>query len=378
MDTETTTTTTATGPACDIEMDTATTTTTTATSTTISTARVATLLRPEQGTTASALLEARPPVADEAAPRRRRATTQVPARLDRLPWCRWHAAVVFALGVTWVLDGIEVSITGNIAAALTTSATGMRLSEAQVGAATGIYIAGACLGSLVFSYLADRYGRRKLFVVTLSTYLLFSVLTAFSWEFYSFATCRFLAGMGIGGEYSAVYSAIDEIVPARVRGQLALLISGTYWVGAAAASLLSALLLNPAVINQLYGWRVAFGLGASLGIGVLLVRGLVPESPRWLMTHGCVEEAERVVSEIEEKVRRYTKMELLPLGTDVAITIELQQKGKAGFVEVARVMFLQYPRRTVLGLVLMSSQAFLYNAIFFTAHTVLPRVLCRG
>jgi MFS family permease len=295
--------------------------------------------------------------------------TRVPARMDRLPWSRWHTLVIVALGVTWVLDGIEVSIASNIADALTDPATGLGFSAGQVGAATGIYIAGACTGALFFSYLTDRFGRRRLFLVTLAVYLIFSVLTAFSWDFFSFALFRFLAGMGIDGEYSAIYSAIDELIPARVRGQLALFVSGTYWGGAVVASLLTAVLLNPAVVDQFYGWRIAFALGAVLALGVLLVRRYVPESPRWLMTHGKAEEAERVVGEIEDEVRRSTGREELPAVENGSITVE--QRGGIGFGLIARAMFQMYPVRTVLGLVLMVSQAFLYNAIFFTAGLVL-------
>jgi MFS family permease len=294
--------------------------------------------------------------------------TRVPARIDRLPWSRWHTLVIFALGVTWVLDGIEVSIASNIADSLTNPESGLALSAAQVGYATGIYIAGACSGALFFSYLTDRFGRRRLFLITLSVYLIFSVLTAFSWDFLSFALFRFLAGTGIGGEYSAIYSAIDELIPARVRGQLALFVSGTYWGGAMVASLLTAVLLNPGVVDQFYGWRIAFALGAVLALGILLVRRYVPESPRWLMTHGRTEEAERVVGEIEDEVRRYTGREELP---PVESSITVEQRESIGFGLIARAMFQMYPMRTVLGLVLMASQAFLYNAIFFTAGLVL-------
>lgn len=295
--------------------------------------------------------------------------TNVPGRLDRLPWSRWHTLVILALGVTWVLDGIEVSIAGNIADALTNPETGLGFSAGQIGTATGIYIAGACTGALFFSYLTDRFGRRKLFLVTLAVYLVFSVLTAFSWDYFSFVVFRFLAGMGIGGEYSAIYSAIDEMIPARVRGQLALFVSGTYWAGAILASLLTAVVLNPNVVDQFYGWRIAFALGAVLALGVLLVRRYVPESPRWLMTHDRVDEAERVVAEIEDQVRRSTGREELPPLEEEPITIE--QREGIGFGLIARVMFQMYPVRTVLGLVLMISQAFLYNAIFFTAGLVL-------
>jgi MFS family permease len=295
--------------------------------------------------------------------------TNVPGRIDRLPWSRWHTLVILALGVTWILDGIEVSIAGNIADALTNPETGLGFSAGQVGTATGIYIAGACTGALFFSYLTDRYGRRRLFLVTLAVYLIFSVLTAFSWSFSSFVVFRFLAGMGIGGEYSAIYSAIDEMIPARVRGQLALFVSGTYWAGAILASLLTAVVLNPDVVDQFYGWRIAYALGAVLALGVLLVRRYVPESPRWLMTHDRVDEAERVVAEIEDQVRRSTGREELPPLEEEPITIE--QREGIGFGLIARVMFQMYPVRTVLGLVLMISQAFLYNAIFFTAGLVL-------
>jgi MFS family permease len=295
--------------------------------------------------------------------------TSVPARMDRLPWSRWHTLVILALGVTWVLDGIEVTIAGNIADTLTNPETGLGFDPARIGYATGIYLAGACTGALFFSYLTDRFGRRKLFLVTLTVYLIFTVLTAFSWDFFSFVLFRFLAGTGIGGEYSAIYSAIDEMIPARLRGQLALFVSGTYWGGAIVASLLTIVLLNPNVVDQFYGWRIAYALGAVLGLGVLLIRRYVPESPRWLMTHGRTEEAERVVGEIEDEVRRYTGREELPPPEEGSITIE--QREAIGFGLIARAMFQMYPRRTVLGLVLMASQAFLYNAVFFTAGLVL-------
>lgn len=295
--------------------------------------------------------------------------TQVPARIDRLPWSRWHTMVILALGVTWVLDGLEITIQGNIADVLTDPVSGLGLSSAQVGYAAGIYIAGACLGALFFSYLTDRFGRKKLFLITLAVYLLFTVLTAFSWSFASYAAFRFLTGTGIGGEYSAIYSAIDELMPARLRGQLALFVSGTYWAGAIAASLLSIVLLNPDLFDQFYGWRIAFALGAVLASGILLIRRYVPESPRWLMTHGRAEEAERVVGQIEDDVQGYTGREELPPTQERTITVE--QREAIGFGLIARAMFQMYPVRTMLGLVLMISQAFLYNAIFFTAGLVL-------
>jgi MFS family permease len=259
---------------------------------------------------------------------------------------------------------------GNVAAVLTDPQSGLGLSEGQIGTAGGIYIAGACLGALFFSYLTDRFGRKNLFIITLGIYLIFTVLTAFSWNFWSFALFRFLAGTGIGGEYSAIYSAIDELIPARIRGQVALAISGSYWGGAAVGSLLSAALLSGVFVPMFYGWRIAFGIGAVLGLCVLLIRRYVPESPRWLATHGRNDEAERVAGDIEDQVRRSTgQEELPPVDEDETITIE--QRRSIGFGIIARAMFQMYPRRTVLGLILMSTQAFLYNAVLFTYALVL-------
>jgi MFS family permease len=296
--------------------------------------------------------------------------SRVPARLDRLPFSRWHWLVIAALGITWILDGLEVTIVGNIAAVLTDPESGLGLTEAQVGYAGGIYIAGACTGALFFSYLTDRYGRKKLFLITLAIYLFFTVLTAFSWDFWSFVVFRFLAGTGIGGEYSTIYSAIDELIPARLRGRVALWISGSYWGGAAVGSLLSVVLLNAAFLGTFYGWRVAFGLGAILALAVLLLRRYVPESPRWLATHGRNDQAEEVVGNIEEQVKQYEGIdELPPVDEDETITIE--QRKSIGFTPIFKAMFQMYPRRTILGLVLMATQAFLYNAVLFTYGLIL-------
>ncbi len=298
--------------------------------------------------------------------------TQVPARIDRLPWSRWHTTVISALGVTWILDGLEVTIQGNIGAVLTNPASGLGLSTSQVGAGAGIYTAGTCLGALLFSYLTDRYGRKKLFFVTLAVYLIFTILTAFSFNFLSFAVFRFFTGMGVGGEYSAIHSAVDELVPARLRGQTSLAVSSTFWAGAALASVLSLVILNTAFVPTFYGWRLTFFIGGALGLLILLTRRFVPESPRWLMTHGKTDEAEGIVAQIEGDVRRYRGGEELPeVGEDQTITIE--QRESIGFGIIARAMFKMYPKRTVLGLVLMASQAFLYNAIFFTYALVLTR-----
>ena len=294
--------------------------------------------------------------------------SHVPARLDRLPWSRWHWLVIAALGITWILDGLEVTIVGNIASILTRPESGLNFTASQIGLAGGIYIAGACLGALFFSYLTDKYGRKKLFLITLAVYLIFSFLTAFSWNFWSFVFFRFFAGAGIGGEYSAIYSAVDELIPARVRGRVALAISGSYWIGTMLGSALSVVLLNPAIVDQFYGWRLAFGLGAILGIAVLLIRRYVPESPRWLATHGQNEEAERITGDIEDQVR-HTTGRALPPPDEQPIVIE--QRGSIGFGLIAQAMFTMYPKRALLGLTLMSSQAFLYNAVFFTYALIL-------
>ena len=294
--------------------------------------------------------------------------SRVPTRMDRLPWARWHWLVVAALGITWILDGLEVTIVGNIAGILVEPESGLNFTEGQIGLAGGIYIAGACTGALFFSYLTDRFGRKRLFLITLAVYLIFSFLTAFSWNFWSFVVFRFLAGTGIGGEYSAIYSAVDELIPARFRGQVALAISGSYWIGAMLGSALAILLLNPNFISQFYGWRVAFWLGAALGLCILLIRRYVPESPRWLLTHSRTEEAEETTAAIENQVREQTGRDLPPVGGQPII---VEQRESIGFGLIAKAMFQMYPKRTILGLTLMGSQAFLYNAIFFTYALVL-------
>ncbi len=296
--------------------------------------------------------------------------SRVPARMDRLPFARWHWLVIAALGITWILDGLEVTIVGAIAGVLTDPVSGLGLTSGQVGLAGGIYIAGACLGALVFGYLTDRYGRKKMFLVTLALYLTFSFLTAFTFNFWSFVICRFIAGSGIGGEYAAIYSAIDELIPARFRGQVSLAISGSYWVGAIMGSALSLILLNEAIIDQFYGWRIAFGLGAILGICILLIRRYIPESPRWLATHGRNDEAEEIAGDIEAQVLRQTGRNTLP-PIDENEKVSVEQRESMGFGIVFRAMFRMYPKRTFVGLTLMGSQAFLYNAVFFTYALIL-------
>jgi MFS family permease len=292
--------------------------------------------------------------------------TQIPARLDRLPWSRWHWLVVFALGITWILDGLEVTIVGAIGPTLEKGST-LGFSSTEVGLAGSIYIAGAVTGALGFGYLTDRLGRKRLFMVTLALYVAATVATAFSWGVWSFMVFRFLTGAGIGGEYSAINSAIDELIPARVRGWVDLAINGSWWLGTAAGAAATIPLLDPHLIRQSLGWRLCFAIGAVLGLLVLVVRKALPESPRWLMTHGRVEEAESVVAGIEAQVRAELGAQLAePEGS-----IKVRRQGPIGFAAVAATMFGRYPRRSVLGFALMASQAFVYNAVFFSYGLVL-------
>ena len=293
--------------------------------------------------------------------------TRIPSRIDRLPWARWHWMIVIGLGAVWILDGLEVTIVGAVGGRIASPGSGVNLATAQVGMAAGIYVAGACLGALLFGYLTDRFGRKRLFILTLVLYLVATILTAFSFSVWWFFICRFLTGMGIGGEYAAINSAIDELIPARVRGTVDLMINGAYWLGAAAAAALSLVLLDTRFLAANIGWRVAFGLGAILGLGILFVRRSVPESPRWLFIHGRDEEAEKIVGEIEDRVSSESGSELEEPGDSIKIT----QRKAVGFGMIARTVFARYPRRTVLGLSLFVGQAFLYNAIFFTYALVL-------
>jgi MFS family permease len=295
--------------------------------------------------------------------------TDIPARLDRLPWARWHWLVVVGLGTVWVLDGLQVTIVGAIGGRLTDPDSGLHLSATEVGAAGSAYIVGACLGALFFGYLAEIMGRKKLFMITLAVFLGGSLLTAFSSSFLWFALCRAITGAGIGGEYAAINSAVDELIPARVRGRVDLMINGSYWVGTALGAVLSVGLLDKDIFPADVGWRMAFGLAALLGIGILLVRRNVPESPRWLLIHGRDGEAERIVREIETEVQQETGQTLPPPRR----TIRVRQRVGVKLAEIARVFLRIYPRRTVLGLALFTGQAFLYNAIFFTYALVLTR-----
>jgi MFS family permease len=294
-------------------------------------------------------------------------TTQVPSRLDRLPWSRFHWRVVIGLGGVWVLDGLEVTMVGNVAERLTEPGSGIELSAAQIGVAAAVYIAGACLGALFFGQLTDRFGWKKLFILTLAVYLTATVATAFAFAPWYFFIARFFTGAGIGGEYAAINSAIDELIPARVRGRVDLIINGSYWLGAAGGAAGALLLLNTSLFPQDIGWRLAFGIGAVFGLAVLVVRRNVPESPRWLFIHGRQEEAERIVREIEVEVARDTDQTLAePEGS-----LTIRPRKTISFVEIAKVAFTRYPKRAVLGLALFIGQAFLYNAFTFNLGTLL-------
>jgi MFS family permease len=295
--------------------------------------------------------------------------TDIPARLDRLPWSRWHWRVVIALGITWIIDGLEATLIGAISPVLLREES-LHFRTDELGLLTTWYLVGAVLGALVFGYLTDRLGRKKLFTVTLGLYLVSAFLTAFSWNFWSFAVFRFFTGAGIGGEYSAINSAIDELIPARVRGWVDLAINGTFWLGCALGAFASLLMLDRRLIPLDLGWRVGFGIGAMLGLVIIFFRKDIPESPRWLMTHGRVGEAERVVADIERSIERRPGAAKLPA---VDRTVAIKPYAPIGFGTIARTMVEKYPRRAVLGLALVTSQAFLYNGMTPMFATILTK-----
>ncbi len=300
-------------------------------------------------------------------------TTTIPARMDRLPWSRWHWLVVAGLGTVWILDGLEVTIVGSIASRLTEPDSGLELTPGQIGQAAAIYVLGACCGSLFFGYLTDRFGRKKLFLLTLGVYLAATVATAFAFNPVYFFICRFFTGAGIGGEYAAINSAIDELIPAKRRGVVDLAINGSYWLGCAFGAILTVVLLNEDLFDAALGWRLAFGLGAVFGLVILLVRRNVPESPRWAFIHERNDQAEQTVADIERQVEESTGTPLDPVPDDSAI--EIEQRTSTGFGEIVKVAVTQYPKRFVLGLSLFIGQAFLYNAVFFTYSLVLTQLL---
>ena len=290
----------------------------------------------------------------------------MPARLDRLRWGRFHTLVVVALGITWVLDGLEVTLAGAVAGALKESPV-LQFSNAEVGLSSSFYLAGAVLGALLFGWLTDRLGRKRLFFITLAVYLVATAATAFSWNFASFALFRFLTGAGIGGEYTAIASTIQEFVPARYRGHTDLIINGSFWIGAAAGAGGSIILLDPSVLPPDLGWRAAFFIGSILGLGILAMRSWIPESPRWLMTHGRADEAHAILERIEDHHR--ARGHVIP-DEDPAL-FRLTSRRFTPLREVWDTLFHAHRRRTLVGLALMVAQAFFYNAIFFTYALVL-------
>jgi MFS family permease len=297
--------------------------------------------------------------------------TRIPARLDRLPWSRFHWMVVIGLGTVWILDGLEVTIVGFLAARLIEPGSGIEMTPSDISLSAAVYVAGACLGALFFGQLTDRFGRKNLFLITLSLYLVATVATAFSFAPWFFLVARFFTGAGIGGEYAAINSAIDELIPARARGRVDLIINGSFWLGSAGGALLSLILLDQSVFATDVGWRVAFGLGAILGLGILLVRRHVPESPRWLFIHGRDEEAERLVSEIERRVQEETGEQLEEPGDEITV----HQRKAISFREIANTAFKRYPKRAALSFSLFIGQAFIYNAVVFTLGLTLTTYL---
>ena len=293
--------------------------------------------------------------------------TTVPARLDRLPWSRFHLLVVVALGITWVLDGLEVTVVGALSGVLQNKET-LHLTSEQIGTVASCYVAGAVLGAIVFGWLTDRFGRRTMFYVTLAIYLGGVVLTACSWSLVSFAAFRFLTGLGIGGEYAAINSAIDELIPARLRGRIDLIVNGSYWIGAGMGAAATIPLLDPRLLPVDLGWRLGFGIGGVLGLGILFLRRYVPESPRWLVTHGYETAANRVVDAIEDAVRKETGQRL---ASDPRGALKVHPRKSFGLGLVATTMLAKYRARSALALSLMVAQAFLYNAVFFTYGLVL-------
>jgi MFS family permease len=292
--------------------------------------------------------------------------TDIPARLDRLPWGRFHTLVVAALGITWILDGLEVTLAGTVAGALKESPV-LQFSNADVGLAGSAYLAGAVLGAIFFGWLTDRMGRKKLFFITLTVYLVATAATAFTWNLWTFLLCRFITGAGIGGEYAAINSTIQELIPARVRGWTDLVINGSFWIGAALGAFGSIVLLDAAVIDPERGWRAAFLIGALLAVVVFFMRMWLPESPRWLMTHGRAAEAEAIVAGIEARIR--AEGHVIP---DTPLPkVRLRARTHTPLGEVVHTLIHLHRQRTLVGLSLMAAQAFFYNAIFFTYALVL-------
>ena len=294
--------------------------------------------------------------------------TNIPGRLDRLPWSRFHGLIVLALGITWILDGLEVTLVGSIGPVLQKSST-LAITVQQLGLLASIYVTGAVTGALLFGWLTDRLGRRVVFYATLIIYLSGVLLSALSWSFLSLALFRFITGFGIGGEYAAINSAIDELIPAKYRGRVDILVNGSFWLGAAAGAGASLVLLNTAYLPVNLGWRLGFGIGGIMGLGILLLRGYVPESPRWLVTHSRQQEADQIVDDIERQVVAATGRQL----SAVQDYLEIEPQKSFGFGLIFRAMLGEYRERSLLALTLMIAQAFLFNSVFFTYGLVLTQ-----
>jgi len=292
--------------------------------------------------------------------------SDLPNRLDRLPWSGWHTLIIAALCTSWLLDGLEVTFVGTLSGVLQGKA-GLGLTDTQVTGAATTYLAGAVIGALMFGYLTDRLGRRRLFFITLGTYALATVASAFSWGFASFAVFRFFTGLGIGGEYAAINSAVDELIPGRLRGTVDLIVNGTFWLGATAGSLIAMFLLS-GHIPATYGWRLAFGVGGALALGVVALRIFVPESPRWLMLRGREKEADKIIDGIEAKVSNDGAREL-PKPEGDSLKIKVRDHTPIG--EVFRNMVGENLSRSALALMLMVAQAFFFNAVFFSYGLVI-------
>jgi MFS family permease len=295
--------------------------------------------------------------------------TRVPARLDRLPWGRFHTLVAVALGITWVLDGLEVTLAGSIAGALEASPR-LRFTASDIGLASSLYLAGAVIGALGFGWLTDRLGRRPMFFITLGLYLVATAATAFAWNLASFCLFRMLTGAGIGGEYSAVNSTIQEMIPARYRGWTDIAINGSFWIGAALGAGGSIIVLDPGRFAPDTGWRLAFLIGSGLGLVIFALRTWIPESPRWLVIHGRETEAEKTITAIED---RFLLHGVCVSDVSTLQPMRLYPRAYTPLREVIETLFVMFRARTLLGLVLMGAQAFFYNAIFFTYALVLTR-----